>query len=166
MAGGIRERADDEEDVEVHEINVTPFIDVILVLLIVFMVAAPLSTVDIAVQLPAASAKPQPRPEKPIYVTIKANLEIAVGEDTVGKPMFLTTVARVTEGNRDTRLFLRADKSVPYGELIAVLDQLRAAGYLKVGLVALEAARPAEFGAPPPSGAAPQAPAASPAGNP
>ncbi len=161
MAGGIRD-SDDGDDDEMSEINVTPFIDVILVLLIVFMVAAPLSTVDIAVQLPAATAKPQPRPEKPIYVTIKANLEIAIGEDTVGKAMFLSTVARVTNGNRDTRLFLRADKTVPYGELIAVLDQLRAAGYLKVGLVALEAVRPPEFGAP----AAPAAPAAPPAGNP
>jgi len=157
MAGGIRDREDGDDD-EMHEINVTPFIDVILVLLIVFMVAAPLSTVDIAVQLPAASAKPQPRPEKPIYVTIKANLEIAVGEDTVGKPMFLTTVARVTNGNRDTRLFLRADKTVPYGELIGVLDQLRAAGYLKVGLVALEAVRSAAFGEP--------APQQAPSGNP
>jgi len=158
MAGGIRD-TDDGDDDEMSDINVTPFIDVILVLLIVFMVAAPLSTVDIAVQLPAATAKPQPRPEKPIYVTIKANLEIAIGEDTVGKAMFLSTVARVTNGNRDTRLFLRADKTVPYGELIAVLDQLRAAGYLKVGLVALEAVRPPEFGAP-------VAPAAPPAGNP
>jgi biopolymer transport protein ExbD len=158
MAGGIRD-TDDGDDDEMSDINVTPFIDVILVLLIVFMVAAPLSTVDIAVQLPAATAKPQPRPEKPIYVTIKANLEIAIGEDTVGKAMFLSTVARATNGNRDTRLFLRADKTVPYGELIAVLDQLRAAGYLKVGLVALEAVRPPEFGAP-------AAPAAPPAGSP
>ncbi len=158
MAGGIRD-TDDGDDDEMSDINVTPFIDVILVLLIVFMVAAPLSTVDIAVQLPAATAKPQPRPEKPIYVTIKANLEIAIGEDTVGKAMFLSTVARVTNGNRDTRLFLRADKTVPYGELIALLDQLRASGYLKVGLVALEAVRPPEFGAP-------AAPAAPPAGSP
>ena len=142
MAGGIRDSDDDDLDVQ-HEINITPFIDVMLVLLIIFMVAAPLSTVDIAVQLPAASVKPQPRPEKPTYVTIKSNLEVAVGEDTVARPLFLATVARVTNGNRDTRLFLRADKTVPYGELITVLDQLRAAGYLKVGLVALEATKPA-----------------------
>ncbi len=161
MAGGIRDRGDDEDD-EMHEINVTPFIDVILVLLIVFMVAAPLSTVDIAVQLPAATAKPQPRPEKPIYVTIKSNLELAVGEDTVVRPMFLSSIARVTEGNRDKRLFLRADKSVPYGELIRVLDQLRAAGYLKVGLVALEAVSLPPVGGP----AAEQVPSAPPAGNP
>ena len=162
MAGGIRDRGDDEDD-EMHEINVTPFIDVILVLLIVFMVAAPLSTVDIAVQLPAATAKPQPRPEKPIYVTIKSNLELAVGEDTVARPMFLSSIARVTEGNRDKRLFLRADKTVPYGELIRVLDQLRAAGYLKVGLVALEAVSLPPVGGPAVEQAPPSAP---PAGNP
>ena len=149
MAGGIRESDDDDLDVQ-HEINVTPFIDVMLVLLIIFMVAAPLSTVDIAVQLPAASAKPQPRPEKPIYVTIKSTLEVAVGEDVVPRPLFMTTIARVTNGNRDTRLFLRADKTVPYGELITILDQLRATGYLKVGLVALEAARPETLNALPP----------------
>ena len=164
MAGGIRDTEDDD-DGEMSEINVTPFIDVILVLLIVFMVAAPLSTVDIAVQLPAATAKPQPRPEKPIYVTIKANLEIAIGEETISRSMFLPTIARVTEGNRDKRLFLRADKSVPYGQLIAVLDQLRAAGYLKVGLVALEAVQPAEFVAPN-APQAPAAPAAPPVGSP
>jgi biopolymer transport protein ExbD len=142
MAGRIRDNDDDDPD-EQHEINITPFIDVILVLLIIFMVAAPLSTVDIAVQLPAASVKPQPRPEKPTYVTIKANLEIAVGEDPVVRPALVGTVERVTNGNREARLFLRADKTVPYGELITVLDQLRAAGYLKVGLVAVEAAKPA-----------------------
>ena len=161
MAGGIRESDDDDLE-EQHEINVTPFIDVMLVLLIIFMVAAPLSTVDIAVQLPAASAKPQPRPEKPTYVTIKSNLEIAVGEDVVARPLFMSAIARVTNGNRDTRLFLRADRTVPYGELITVLDQLRAAGYLKVGLVALEAARPAELNGAPAAPALPPAPATNP----
>jgi biopolymer transport protein ExbD len=150
MAGGIQDRDDEDLDVQ-HEINITPFIDVMLVLLIIFMVAAPLSTVDIAVQLPAASVKPQPRPEKPIYVTIKANLEVAVGEDTVVRPALVETVERVTDGNREARLFLRADKSVPYGELITVLDLLRGAGYLKVGLVAVEATKPAALNSAPTS---------------
>lgn len=145
MAGGIRDSDDDDFDVQ-HEINITPFIDVMLVLLIIFMVAAPLSTVDIAVQLPAASAKAQPRPEKPVYVSIKANLDVAVGEDTVPRPALVSTVERVTNGNRDTRLFLRADKTVPYGELVTVLDHLRGAGYLKVGLVAIEATKPTPLG--------------------
>jgi biopolymer transport protein ExbD len=148
MAGGIRDRDGDDLD-EQHEINTTPFIDVMLVLLIIFMVAAPLSTVDIAVQLPAASVKPQPRPEKPVYVTIKSNLEVAVGEDAVARSALVDAVERATTGNRDARLFLRADKSVPYGELITVLDLLRGAGYLKVGLVAIEAAKPAASATPP-----------------
>ena len=150
MAGGIQDRDDDDLDVQ-HEINITPFIDVMLVLLIIFMVAAPLSTVDIAVQLPAASVKPQPRPEKPIYVTIKADLEVAVGEDTVVRPALVEKVERVTDGNREARLFLRADKSVPYGDLITVLDLLRGAGYLKVGLVAVEATKPAALNSAPTS---------------
>jgi biopolymer transport protein ExbD len=161
MAGGIRESDDDDLD-EQHEINITPFIDVMLVLLIIFMVAAPLSTVDIAVQLPAASAKPQQRPEKPIYVTIKSTLEVAIGEDIVPQSSFLSTIGRVTNGNRDTRLFLRADKTVPYGTLITVLDMLRGAGYLKVGLVALEAARPSEINGTPPASAPAPAPATNP----
>src|ERR1700710_2906873 len=74
---------DDDDFGETHEINVTPFIDVILVLLIIFMVAAPLSTVDMPVDLPASTATTQPRPEKPVFVTIKADLTLAVGEQTV-----------------------------------------------------------------------------------
>ena len=72
-----------EELDEVHEINVTPFIDVILVLLIIFMIAAPLATVDISVDLPALTAEPRPRPEKPIYLTVKPDLSLSVGEETV-----------------------------------------------------------------------------------
>jgi biopolymer transport protein ExbD len=64
----------------VHEINVTPFIDVMLVLLIIFMVAAPLATVDIAVNLPASTAEPQSRPEQPLYLTVKSDLTLALGE--------------------------------------------------------------------------------------
>ena len=68
---------------ELHEINVTPFIDVMLVLLIIFMVAAPLSTVDVAVDLPVSTAKPQPRPDKPLFLTIKADLSLALGNDPI-----------------------------------------------------------------------------------
>lgn len=138
MAGGLQSDSDDDID-EQSEINITPLIDVMLVLLIIFMVAAPLSTVDVMVNLPVATAKPQPRPDKPIFVTIKADLTMAVGEAATGRDQLISVIDAATSRNLDARLFLRADKSVPYGDLLAVLDRMRAAGYLKVGLVALEA---------------------------
>ena len=111
---------------EVHGINVTPFIDVMLVLLIIFMVAAPLATVDIAVDLPSSNAEPQQKPDKPVYLTLKPDLTLASALDSA------------TGGNRDDRIFLRADRSVPYGDVMAVMNELRAARYLKVALVGLE----------------------------
>ena len=128
----------DEDDVEeAHDINVTPFIDVILVLLIIFMVAAPLSTVDLPVDLPTSTAKAQKKPDKPTYVTIKGDLSVAIGEATV-KRVDLVRTLDTDGGGKDRRLFLRADRAVPYGEMMDVLDMLREGGYLKVALVALE----------------------------
>jgi biopolymer transport protein ExbD len=139
MAGGIRERLGDDVE-EVHEINVTPFIDVMLVLLIIFMVAAPLATVDVNVDLPASTAKPVERPDKPLYLTVKDDLSLSVGNDTVAREGLQGALDTFTENNRDARIFLRADKSVDYGDLMEVMNLLRAAGYLKVALVGLETA--------------------------
>jgi biopolymer transport protein ExbD len=131
---------DDEDDFgETHEINVTPFIDVILVLLIIFMVAAPLSTVDLPVDLPKSSAAPQKKPDKPTYVSIKSDLQVEIGETPVRR-LDLTRSLDAEDSNKDRRIFLRADKSVPYGEMMSVLELLRRGGYTKVSLVALEAA--------------------------
>ncbi|MFZ2091351.1 MAG: TonB system transport protein ExbD [Pseudolabrys sp.] len=127
-----------EEFDEVHEINVTPFIDVILVLLIIFMIAAPLTTVDISVDLPASTAEPRPRPEKPIYLTVGADLSLSVGEETVARDRLSASLEQVTNGDKQTRIFLRADKVVPYGELMEVMNLLRAAGFLKIASVGLE----------------------------
>ena len=133
-------RLDHGEDTltEVHEINVTPFIDVMLVLLIIFMVAAPLATVDIQVNLPASTAEPQQRPDKPVYLTLKSDLTLALGNDTVAHEMLGSTLDGATKGEKQTRIFLRADKAVPYGEVMEVMNLLRSAGYLKVALVSLE----------------------------
>lgn len=130
---------DDGDDFgETHEINVTPFIDVILVLLIIFMVAAPLSTVDLPIDLPTSTATPQKKPDKPTYVTIKPDLAVAVGETFVKRVDLVRTLDARGEGNKDRRIFLRADRTVPYGEMMEVLELLRLGGYLKVALVALE----------------------------
>jgi biopolymer transport protein ExbD len=133
-------RLDDggDELAEVHEINVTPFIDVMLVLLIIFMVAAPLATVDIAVNLPASTAEPQPRPDKPIFLTVKKDLTLALGEQPIGRDALASGLNAVTMGDKDTRIFLRADQDVPYGALMEVMNHMRKAGYLKIALVGLE----------------------------
>ena len=134
----LKEGADDLA--ENHEINVTPFIDVMLVLLIIFMVAAPLATVDIKVDLPASTAKPAPRPEKPVFLSVKADQRLFLGEEPVSVEALGPTLDARTHNNKDTTIFFQAEKGVDYGDLMSVMDALRAAGYLKVGLVGLETA--------------------------
>ena len=128
----------EDELSEVHDINVTPFIDVMLVLLIIFMVAAPLATVDVPVDLPSSNAQQQQRPNKPVFVTIKADHTLAIGEDTVTPGTLAAALDAATGSNKEERIFLRSDRSVPYGDVVQVLDVLRAASYLKVALVGLE----------------------------
>lgn len=139
MAMRLNENLDDNG--EMHEINVTPFIDVMLVLLIIFMVAAPLATVDVKVNLPASSSQPQPRPEKPIYLSVKADNSLFVGNDPVTEETMIGQLDAVTEGKKDTTIFFRADKTVDYATMMKVMDSLRQAGYLKIGLVGEENAK-------------------------
>ncbi len=138
MASKISEGGGDLE--ENSEINVTPFIDVMLVLLIIFMVAAPLATVDMKVDLPQSAAQPAKRDDKPVFVTLKADLSLALGNEETGRDNFVAELSRITEGNTQTRILLRADKSVDYGELMAVMNLIQRAGYTKIGLVGLETA--------------------------
>ena len=140
MSAKLQQDSDDLS--ENHEINVTPFIDVMLVLLIIFMVAAPLSTVDVAVDLPVARANPQPRPDKPVYVSVKSDLTISLGNNSISEDSLGSSLAALTNSDREQRIFLRADKTVPYGELMRVMNLLRAEGYLKIALVGLEDASP------------------------
>lgn len=130
-----------ETDGEMHEINVTPFIDVMLVLLIIFMVAAPLATVDVRVNLPASTSVPQPRPEKPVYLSIKADKQLYVGNNAVTSENLVNVLTEQTQGNKETTIFFQADKSVDYETLMTVMDQLRGAGYLKIGLMGMESVR-------------------------
>jgi biopolymer transport protein ExbD len=134
-------RLGDAEDTlsVVHEINVTSFIDVILVLLIIFMIAAPLATVDVAVDLPTSNAERQPRPEQPIFLTVKSDLTLALGDAPVSRSELQSALDAASKGDRAQRVFLRADKSVAYGSVMDTMNALRGAGYLKVALVGLEA---------------------------
>ncbi len=148
MAVSLGQGPEDETD-EMSEINVTPFIDVMLVLLIVFMIAAPLSTVDVPVNLPGSAAPAQDRPDEPLWLSLGADRVLSLGNAPVPEGGLGAALDAMTGSDRTATVFLRADRDIPYGELMGVLDGLRAAGYLKVALVGLEGAA----GAPP--GAAP-----------
>jgi biopolymer transport protein ExbD len=139
MAAVLGDLDDDDDDFdEAHDINVTPFIDVMLVLLIIFMVAAPLSTVDLPVDLPTSTAIPEKKPDKPTYITIKSDLAVAIGATPVKRVDLVRSLDAAADSGKDRRIFLRADRGVPYGELMDVLERLRIGGYHKVALVALE----------------------------
>ena len=128
---------DDADFGETHDINVTPFIDVILVLLIIFMVAAPLSTVDLPIDLPTSTATPQKKPDKPTYVSIKPDLSLAIGEKPVKRAELISALDAAADSNPERLVFVRADRAVAYGDLMDVLELLRQGNY-RMKLVALE----------------------------
>src|SRR5690606_39014211 len=97
-------------------------------------------TVDVNVDLPTSTAAVTPRPGKPAFLTLKQDLSLSLGNETLPRQGFAQALDRITEADKETRIFLRADKAVEYGELMEVMNLLRAAGYLKVALVGLESA--------------------------
>ena len=131
---------EDDDAVPMSEINVTPFVDVMLVLLIIFMVAAPLATVDVKVDLPVSNAAPAPKPEKPVFLSIRADGQMAVNETPVSDAGIGAAVQAATNADREQRIFLRADKTITYDRIMQAMNALRSAGYLHVALVGAEGA--------------------------
>lgn len=124
------------------EINVTPFVDVMLVLLIIFMVAAPLASVSIQVELPKATAKPQNLPQKPIYISLKKDTSLYIGDDstsleTLGADLKKRVGARDPDSER---IFIRCDKGTRYAEFMKVMNELQDNGFYSVALQGEDAA--------------------------
>ena len=118
------------------EINVTPFVDVMLVLLIVFMVTAPLLTVGIPVDLPKVKADALTDQKDPIEITIKLDGEIYIGESLVDVDNLVPRLNAITDQNTEARIYLRGDRVVAYGRVMAIMSKINSAGYTKVALVA------------------------------
>jgi biopolymer transport protein TolR len=121
----------------VSEINVTPMVDVMLVLLVIFMVTAPMLTATIPVDLPVTSSEPKNSDEKPVEVTIKTDHSLYIGNDKVTEGMLIpqlkTAVADKSTGMQ-TRIFVRGDKAVDYGSVVKIIDTIKNAGFSKIGI--------------------------------
>lgn len=118
------------------EINVTPFVDVMLVLLIVFMITAPLLTVGVPVDLPRAKAQPLSQPEEPLVISVDAKGTVFIQDTTVPLDSLVPRLVAITENNRETRIYLRGDRSVAYGRIMQVMGRVNAAGFTRVALIA------------------------------
>lgn len=119
------------------EINVTPFVDVMLVLLIIFMVAAPLATVSIEVNLPTAVAPPAPNPPTPVYISLQSNGSVYIGDGRTSVDQMGDDLRRLI-GRRnpeEERIFIRADRGVRYGDFMQVMNALQDNGFYSVALV-------------------------------
>ena len=119
----------------ISEINVTPFVDVMLVLLIIFMVTAPLLTVGVQVDLPETSADTLPEETEPLTLTINAKGEIFIQETKVEYEKIIAKIMAVSNNRTDTRIFVRGDKTINYGRVLQIMGMLSGSGFTKVALI-------------------------------
>ncbi|RVU02262.1 biopolymer transporter ExbD [Novosphingobium umbonatum] len=125
-----------EDDLaENAEMNLTPFIDVMLVLLIIFMVVAPLSTASVDIDLPALAAKPQAMPEEPVELSLDASGTLRLGDAPVQVAHLAEAVTLATAGDHDRRIFMRVDKQAQMAPVMEAMDHLRQAGFTHIGLL-------------------------------
>jgi len=117
------------------EINVTPFVDVMLVLLVIFMVTAPLLTVGVQVDLPESSADTLPDEQEPLTVSINSKGEIFIQEHQVVFEKVVPKILAIAKNRTDTRIYVRGDKTINYGRVLEIMGMLSGAGFSKVALI-------------------------------
>jgi biopolymer transport protein TolR len=126
-----------QSDRLMSDINVTPFVDVMLVLLIIFMVTAPMMMQGVDVALPEATAKPLAAPKDNLVITVDGNLKVHINDFEVEPDFLGEKLSKILENRADRDVYFRADKSVPYGEVVKVMAEIKAAGVEKLGMVTL-----------------------------
>lgn len=119
----------------ISDINVTPLVDVMLVLLIIFMVTAPMMTQGLNVDLPETTSKSLRQEEKPIVITISKNGDISVNNITLERPLMVQELQKNYDANKEQPVFLRADKNVPYGNVVTVMSDIKSVGFDKIGMI-------------------------------
>ena len=124
------------------EINVTPFVDVILVLLVIFMIVAPLATVTVPVELPRSTDTATPLPVEPVTVTVQTDGTVYVGNTRTDEKNLVAVLTAAAKGNFQTRILLRGDKHLEYGQLMEVMDELSDGGFSMIGLVSQQSGTP------------------------
>ncbi len=135
-SGSSRRRRRSSSAGAISEINVTPLVDVMLVLLIIFMVAAPLLTAGVQVDLPNSKAKPvETQDSKPIEISVNKEGKIFIGETETNNDNLVGLLTGMLEGNEEARIYIRADRELPYGEVSKIIGMVSAAGFTKVALV-------------------------------
>ena len=120
----------------ISQINVTPFVDVMLVLLIVFMITAPLLTVGVSVDLPKTKASQLNSKGDPIVISIKKNGKLYIQEREIDTLQLLPRLKAISSGNKNLRIYVRGDKDVPYGLVLDIIAKIKSSGFKKVALVA------------------------------
>ena len=147
MAGGVtpasavaagRRRKPRRRHSPMAEINVTPFVDVMLVLLIIFMVAAPLLTVGVPIDLPETAAQPMEGDTEPLTVSIESDGKIFLQEEEIDADRLVSTLQAIGQNGLDERIYVRGDRDADYGTIMRVMGRLNSAGYRRIGLVTLE----------------------------
>jgi len=136
MGAGVKRSAGGRRHRPMGEINVTPFVDVMLVLLIVFMVTAPLLTVGVEVDLPKTKAGAINADAAPLVVSIKSDGSLYLQETVVESEALIPRLKAISNANPDVRIFVRGDRAISYGEVLSVMGRIQSAGFEKVALVA------------------------------